>query len=116
MIIELQAFRTYYCVVDETICKASHFSENEKFDRKNENFKLYHSELSRIFKKNRFEEKSISIYGAGSNSSLIQSLKETAKLIQAYSDDAVFNIQIESTKASAPKDSDQKIHYLKAGN
>lgn len=127
IIIELQAFRTYYCVVDETICEASHFDENERFERKNENFKLYHNELSRIFEKNIPEKKEevinpkkikvvkkddFSVLGINGNSPLLNSIKEVTGLVQSYSGNRKFQIRIEATESPIPKDSSQKLYYV----
>lgn len=127
IIIELQAFRTYYCVMDETICEAPHFDDTERFDRKEENFQMYRNELSRIFEKNIPEKKEevtkpkkinavkkddFSLSGINGNSSLLQSVEKVTGLVQSYSGNRKFQIKIEATEAPIPKDSGQKLYYV----
>jgi len=126
-IIELQAFRTYYCVVDETICEAPHFDDKERFDRKEENFRLYRNEISRIFSKKTPEKKEkvtnskkikvakkddFSLSGINGGSPLLKSIKEVTGLVQSYSGDRKFQIRIEATEAPIPKDSGEKLYYV----
>mgnify|MGYP000232483825 CR=1 FL=1 len=128
IIIELQSFRTYYCVMDETICEAPHFDDKERFDRKEKNFQMYRNELSRIFSEKKAPEKKeevtkpkkikvvkkddFSVSGINGNNSLLKSIQEVTGLVQTYSDNRKFQIKIEAAEAPIPKDSSQKLYYV----